>query len=65
MVFADVLVTKTNSFSYAAGLISTGNIYCIPFWHPPLPSWICMQFKFFDREKHSQSQFKNFKKIAA
>jgi hypothetical protein len=40
MVFADVLVTSTSSFSYTAALLSDGEIYYIPFWHPPLGDWI-------------------------
>jgi hypothetical protein len=39
MVFADVLVAGTSSFSYAAGLLSEGIVYYIPFWHTPLPQW--------------------------
>lgn len=39
MVLADVLVTSVSSFSYCAALISEGEIYYIPFWHPPLPGW--------------------------
>ncbi|MFA6066646.1 MAG: hypothetical protein WC707_05700 [Candidatus Babeliaceae bacterium] len=40
MVLADVLVTGASSFSYAAGLLSEGTVYYIPFWHNPLPHWI-------------------------
>lgn len=40
MVYADVLVTTQSSFSYAAGIISEGTVYYIPFWHAPLPHWI-------------------------
>lgn len=39
MVLADVLVTSPSSFSYTAGILSEGDIYYIPFWHPPLPEW--------------------------
>ena len=44
MVFADVLVTGTSSFSYTAGLLSDAQVYYIPFWHPPLPHWIPVNF---------------------
>jgi hypothetical protein len=40
MVFADILVTSTSSFSYTAALLSDGVIYYTPFWHAPLPHWI-------------------------
>lgn len=40
MVFADVLVSVASSLSYAAGLLSDGIVYYIPFWHAPLPDWI-------------------------
>lgn len=40
MVLADVLVVGASSFSYAAGLLSEGTVYCLPFWHSPLPHWI-------------------------
>ncbi len=40
MVLADVLVTGASSFSYAAGLLSEGIVYYMPFWHSPLPHWI-------------------------
>lgn len=39
MVFADVLVTSPSSLSYVAGILSDGQIYYYPFWHPPLPGW--------------------------
>lgn len=39
MVFADLLVTSVSSLSYTAALLSDGEIYYIPFWHPPLPHW--------------------------
>ncbi len=39
LVFADVLVTSTSTFSYTAGLISNGEVYYIPCWLPPLPHW--------------------------
>ncbi len=40
MVFADMLVVCASSLSYAAGLLSEGRVYYIPFWHQPLPTWI-------------------------
>lgn len=43
MVLADVLVTSRSSFSYAAGIISEGTVYYIPFWHAPLPQWISIE----------------------
>ncbi len=42
MVLADVLVTTSSSLSYAAGIISEGTVYYIPFWHPPFPGWIVL-----------------------
>ena len=39
MVFADILVTSSSSFSYVAGFLCEGKVFYIPFWHPPLPSW--------------------------
>jgi hypothetical protein len=39
LVYADVLVTSPSSFSYTAGLLSNGEVYYMPFWHPPLPGW--------------------------
>lgn len=40
LVAADVLVTSASSFSYSAAFISDGEIYYLPFWHPPLKNWI-------------------------
>ena len=40
MVAAELLVTSGSSFSYAASLISDGEIWYKPFWHPPLKKWI-------------------------
>jgi hypothetical protein len=40
MVSADVLVMSPSSFSYAAAMISDGEIYYKPFWHVPKKSWI-------------------------
>jgi hypothetical protein len=42
MVLADVLVTSPSSFSYAAGILSDGIVYYIPFWHKPLPHWLAV-----------------------
>ena len=41
MVAAKVLVVAPSSFSWVAGIISDGEVYYIPFWHTPLPHWIC------------------------
>ena len=40
LVAADILVTSASSFSYSAAFISSGEIYYLPFWHPPLKHWI-------------------------
>lgn len=40
MVGADILVTSPSSLSYAAALISDGEIYYKPFWHRPRKNWI-------------------------
>jgi len=40
MVAADVMVTSFSSYSYAAALLSDGEIYYIPFWHPPSKNWM-------------------------
>ena len=45
MVLADVLVTGTSSLSYTAGILSEGTVYYMPFWHPPLPSWVILQYQ--------------------
>lgn len=39
MVLADALVSGTSSYSYVAAILSEGDIYYIPFWHPPFPHW--------------------------
>jgi len=39
MVTADALLTARSSFSYAAALLSQGEVFYEPFWHPPLPNW--------------------------
>lgn len=36
---ADTLVLAKSSFSYLAGLLSSGQVIYEPFWHPPLPHW--------------------------
>ena len=40
MVASDVLVISPSSFSYAAALISDGEIYYKKFWHNPRKNWI-------------------------
>lgn len=40
LVSAEILVTSASSFSYAAALISDGEIYYLPFWHKPCSNWI-------------------------
>ncbi len=47
MVLADALVTAKSSLSYAAALLSEGEVYYIPFWHPPFPGWIICDSTFF------------------
>ena len=44
MVMANVLVISGSSFSYAAALLSDGEIHYTRFWHSPLPHWhiICI-----------------------
>lgn len=39
LVMADGLVMAKSSFSYLAGLISSGLCIYEPFWHPPMPDW--------------------------
>jgi hypothetical protein len=39
LVQADGLVMAKSSFSYLAGLLSTGLCVYEPFWHPPMPDW--------------------------
>lgn len=39
LVFADVLVTSLSSLSYTAGFLSDGQVFYLPFWHPPFPTW--------------------------
>jgi hypothetical protein len=40
MVAADILVTSRSSLSYVAAILSDGEIYYNPFWHPPGENWI-------------------------
>lgn len=39
LIESDVLVMAKSSFSYVAGLVSSGEVWYENFWHPPLPSW--------------------------
>lgn len=39
LVSADLLVVAKSSFSYVAGLLSQGHVFCPRFWHPPIPTW--------------------------
>ena len=39
LVTAKILVTAKSSFSYSAGILSTGTVYYTPFWHKPLDHW--------------------------
>ncbi len=43
LVFADVLVTSLSSLSYTAGFLSEGEVFYLPFWHPPLPTWTILE----------------------
>lgn len=40
LVQADGLIMAKSSFSYLAGLLSTGLCVYEPFWHPPMPDWL-------------------------
>jgi len=40
LVAADILVTSRSSLSYSAAILSDGEIYYQPFWHPPGEKWI-------------------------
>jgi len=40
LVAADILITSKSSFSYVAAILSDGEIYYTPFWHPPSKNWI-------------------------
>ena len=39
LVEADILIMAKSSFSFVAGLLSSGQVYYSEFWHAPLPSW--------------------------
>lgn len=39
MVGADVLIMSKSSLSYTAAILSAGEIYYQPFWHPPMKHW--------------------------
>lgn len=39
LVGADALIMSKSSLSYTAALLSDGEIYYNPFWHPPLDKW--------------------------
>jgi len=43
MVSADALITSRSSLSHVAAMLSDGEIYYIPFWHPPRKHWIIAQ----------------------
>jgi hypothetical protein len=40
MVAADILITSPSGLSYVAALLSDGEIWYKPFWHPPRKNWI-------------------------
>lgn len=40
LVSANILVMSMSSFSYVSALLSDGEIYYKPFWHPPMKHWI-------------------------
>lgn len=40
LVNCDILLPAISSFSWLAGLISTGRVVQDEFWHPPMPDWI-------------------------
>jgi hypothetical protein len=42
LVGANVLITSKSSFSYTAALLSDGEVYYLPFWHPPKKEWIIL-----------------------
>jgi hypothetical protein len=43
MVSADAIITSRSSLSHVAGMLSDGEVYYIPFWHPPRKEWIIIQ----------------------
>jgi hypothetical protein len=40
LVAADFLIMSASSLSYVAAFLSDGEIYYLPFWHPPKNDWI-------------------------
>lgn len=42
MLRADILIMGKSSFSYVAGRLNRGIAIYEPFWHQPLPDWICL-----------------------
>ncbi len=40
LVQADILLMAKSSYSYVAGILSTGVVVYEPFWHSPLPNWV-------------------------
>jgi hypothetical protein len=40
MVSAEMLILSASSLSYSAAMLSDGEIYYYPFWHPPKNTWI-------------------------
>lgn len=57
MALADLLLVSASSFSYAAGLLSEGIVYYIPFWHAPLPHWIPVKNLLPARVAHTYRSF--------
>lgn len=43
LVAAEILITSKSSFSYAAALLSDGEIYHKRFWHKPSKKWIVFE----------------------
>jgi hypothetical protein len=39
LVFSDILILYKSSLSYCAGLLCSGVVYYLPFWHKPLKKW--------------------------
>lgn len=39
LVFGDILVTSASALSYCAALLSSGTVYYVKFWHPPMKHW--------------------------
>lgn len=42
LVASDILVTSKSSFSYIAAFLTDGEVYYLPFWHPPKKNWIVL-----------------------